>query len=289
MKPLRVLMNYCVLSNLIFFATCVFATEKKTQTLRRNGFYKINLGYQYYSFSELKYFSELYSDNPTALSFQAGRYFFTSPLTIGAGMSLGLLNQSGKAVIRGGKEDFIPITDFDHEEQLSLTVVPVQFLVLLQYAPTKSRNFTIDLYFGYEDLYFQEIRKDPAEAVAATITNDETNNQNNTDNQNNPQPPQVTTPNTDSSDEEKEPNQMNVGWNSHYVIGGSINWLLNPIDHKSTRSSKITTTFGNFYLSPFFEVVVKSGMKKALTSGEEVSVVSFARSSFGVGFTFENI
>lgn len=223
------------------------------------GSYRVRLSVNRPEFNDdLKYYDELYGSPKNYGMIGADWFAWDWYATLGLGFRTGFYAANGERV-KGGSVDLDnPDPDnFEKTGRTSLTVIPVQALLTMEFSPFKKKWIVIDGWFGAEYAYWQEVRVDDEDTTSAAKS------------------AFVLAASESSSDGDL----TNRGWAPATVAGVAANILLNPLDDRSARSMESTMGIGYVYLSPFAEVITSTSDKG----------VKWGRKVVGVGFTFETI
>jgi hypothetical protein len=229
---------------------------------RMFGRYRIRVAGQRPKFDDgMEHYDELYGRPSIYPTFSADWFPLDWYATLGLTFHFGYYVADGHAA----KNDTSPL-EKDPNGQTTLTLIPLQIAAAAEFTPFTKKYVVIDAWLGVERLYWQEVRKSASSDASSGGTSG------------------TSTPTTSAmafaaGDSNSDDSLTNKGWKNATVVGVSANILLNAIDEETTRSMRSSMGLGSIYLSPFLEVV-----RQTSKSG-----ISFGRSSFGVGFTFESV
>lgn len=250
------------------------AGEGEQTTISANSFSvtsrnHLKVGVSRPDFSELKYQREFYQTPGAFFNLLMSReYGFSDIFSAGFGMQLAYYKKTGRQLKKpsdGEAPDAFRSTGLES----SLTLFPYQFFLSGHYSPMgKGSWLSFDVWGGYEELYFHELRMSGTVSVeSAALRGARYSELQMADNSSTAQ------------------RVINTGWHNGIVLGCSVNFLLNPFDRKSASALRKLMGLEDFYISPFYEVVTDLGSRVYL-AGKKSSVVSFARRSAGVAFSF---
>lgn len=226
----------------------------------------------YFSDDEVaKYYKKLYSNTNSFYFLQFEQKVFHHPFfSLGVGGKLSFYQDSGKQVeAKSGGTEPEDLTFPNSGGGLSLTLIPYQVQLLFQFSPLgESSFFNIDVWGGYEELYFQEVRTQAggSDASSAALLAAAAFNQESTSSK----------------------SLISTGWNAGFSYGIALNLRLTALDEKSVRSMSKTLGFRSVYLSPFLEKVQSAGNRVHI-AGKKASEVKFFRTSMGIGLTFASL
>jgi hypothetical protein len=211
---------------------------------------RIRIGVVKPTFSdELKFYEKLYGKPSNYPTIGFDYSFIRKYVAIGVGMKMAYFTDQGHAAqnsVDNPTDDDISV---DTNGPTELTLVPFGAFATMQFTPFPKKYLVLDGYWGFERLYFQEVRVNTGADVEST--------------------------------EAKASSPITVkGSRDSLLVGVAANILLNGIDEQSANSMRGTMGLGSVYLSPFVEVVKGIGGKKGAT---------FDRTNIGIGFTFESI
>lgn len=223
------------------------------------GTYRIRVGMARPNFDDgLKFYDKLYGDPEWYPTLAADWFAWDWYATLGLSFRAGYYTAGGNAarVVAGKSTKDLEASDIEKDPNgpTTLTLLPLQVAFTAEITPFSGKWLVLDGWFGVERLYWQEVRASSQTDETASIRF-------------------ATAEEDDSNDA-----LTNKGWKNATVIGASANILLNPIDEGAASSMRGSMGLGFIYLSPFMEIV-------RTTSKDGVS---FGRTSYGLGFTFES-
>jgi len=225
------------------------------------GTYRLRLSINKPTFGEdLKFYEDLYGAPKNYGMFGADWFAWDWYVTFGLGLRGGFYGASGQRVKSGSVNRSNPDpAAFAKTGKTTLTVLPLQALLTMEFTPFERKWLVIDGWFGSEYAYWQEVRVDEAPDSKASI---------------NAGGLRAATAATAD-----EGSLTNKGWAPATVVGIAANILLNPLDDRGVKSMESTMGLGYVYLTPFMEIVTS-------TKNEGVN---WGRKVFGLGFTFESV
>ena len=229
---------------------------------------KLGVGRPVFS-PELQYYEEFYGS--PGLSFTM---FFNQGYELFSGLSVGLGTQFSFYRVEGSQmqkpEVSAPDSFIKSDGKSSLTLLPYQLLLTASYTPWSEAWFSVDLWGGYEELYFQEIRMTATQDGTSELP---ANSQ------------QLATAQQPSKKTNNKQRFINSGWNHGIAIGVAVNFRLNGLEQRSGQTLKQATSLGEIHLSPYYETILNLA-GKVIIAGKESSVVTFARQTYGLTFSF---
>lgn len=220
-----------------------------------NNGYKIDISISRPDFSEAEFYEELYGSNSLTPSVGLTYNFLnTSHLNFGLGLKLSYYRDDG--FVSQGDADNFRVGD----QGTDFVFVPYQFFARLQISPFRGRYVVFDLWAGYEELYFEELRNEVNVAVSTD---------------------------TNSLTAESADLYLNSGWHMGYTVGAGVSILLNALDEESVNAAYRDLGVRYIYVMPFFEMVFRLGGDKTWISRRDNTSVDLGRTSFGLAFVFE--
>ena len=200
-----------------------------------------------------KHYGELYgtpSLYPTLMADWFPADWFVNP---GVSFRIGGYSATGKTA-KSYNEATDTVGDVNANSKTRLLYIPLQVLGKVEVTPFTRKWVVFDVWAGLEYGSFQETRESQDTSSSTTTT--------------------TTTTTTTSSDGKV---LTKKGTKMATSFGASANILVSWLDARATNSMNRTMGLGGIYLTPYVEVV-RSMSKSGLT---------FGRSVFGLGFTFE--
>lgn len=244
------------------------------------GRYRVRLAGSRPTFDDgIRHYDKLYGSPKTYPTIQADWFAWNWYATIGLSLRAGYYVADGYAAksvcatpeaatsgvdcstTRSAKDALEAEVVVDKNGPTTLTLVPLQIGAVVHGTPFMKKWLTAEAFFGFERLYFQEVRT-PGQGKKAGIAYQGPGAQR-----------------AATSTEPDDSGYTNAGTKDGMVIGGALNILLNPLDERSVASMRSAMGLGYVYLSPYFEVV-RSRADKG---------ISFGRKVVGLGFTFESV
>ena len=231
---------------------------------------KSKLGFGVPSFDHLKLFDIFFKSNGYSFIFSQERYLLsTEYISFGIGGKIEYYSNKGQQQKIVADVDIENLESSHLEEapgNVILTLVPYSFSVTTSIHPFGHNSWvTFDLWAGYQELYFQEVRSYSSSSQSLILK----------------QATEIKAKPSRSS----SINFINKGWNSNSIIGISVNFLLNPFDYRSVRAMYKTIGISHIYLSPFYEQSQKFSDKLYLAQ-KDSNNISFNGKKFGLSFTF---
>lgn len=201
------------------------------------------------------FYSKLYGSPAIYPSLTADWFAWDWYVTLGLRFSMGYYTDEGYAAKGVSNTETKDIEKDqivqDKNGPTSMTLLPFQFGFVAEMTPFQKKWLVLDGWIGVERLYWQEVRSTAQASSKALIA---------------------------EGDAEGDA-LTNKGWKGATVIGAAANILLNPLDEGAASSMRGTMGFGSIYLSPYVEIV--------RSRPKESQRVSFGRTTYGLGFTFE--
>ena len=225
------------------------------------GSYRIRMSVNKPTFNDdLKFYDDLYGNPKNYGMFGVDWFAWDWYVTMGLGLRSGFYGASGERVKGGSVNKQNPdSSSFEKTGKTSLTMIPMQALITMEFSPFQRKWLVIDGWFGAEYAYWQEVRIEKASPTTTTTKS-----------------AVFAAAAAAASD---DGSLTNKGWAKATVLGFAANILLNPLDDRSTKSMEATMGLGYVYLSPFMEVV----------TGINSDGINWGRKVIGLGFTFESI
>lgn len=219
--------------------------------------YMFQLGISKPTFTDVEDYEDTYGTTNIFPSLSMTYKFLNfSVFSLGLGLKFSYYMANGRTLREVGGST-VP----DKESSTTLKLVPYEIYAMGKISPFRQRYVVLDVWVGYEELYYEEVRL--------------------------LQKAQTTTTTTSSSSTPKPKNRINSGWNKGINYGVSINFLMNPLDDQAAKALRSTTSLSFIYLGPYAEWSNKIGGGRLFISNQQSSAVDFSRVSYGVLFMFE--
>ncbi|MBI2602930.1 MAG: hypothetical protein HYW48_07735 [Deltaproteobacteria bacterium] len=213
--------------------------------------YKLQLSVGKPTFTKMQYYDELFGSTEYLPTFGFAYKFLGIPMAqIGAGFKMSVYSANGNQALKKGTS---PVTIEKATGQSRLTVLPYQIFLIGQVSPFYKRYIVFDVWAGYEELYFEDVRLPAAGEV-------------------------------ESSDRRKV---VTSGWDRSMTYGVSANFLLNPLEERAVQNLYNSMGFRFIYFGPFIEFVSSLGEGKGFLNQQQTTPVDFSRQTFGITFMFE--
>ena len=252
---------------------------RASSDLRIFGRYRLRISAAKPSFDQnLKFYRRLYGKEKAYPQFQADWFAWDWYATLGLSFRMAYYAAEGRAVKSNKVKSEIVEADFegdaptatkDDAGPTTLTLLPIQAVVAMQFTPFQRKWLVFEGYAGLEYLYWQETRTKPTAASKSAGASSETNTSTNKT---------AWIGLAAAVDKGSDDSYTNTGYKKGLVAGAALNILLNGLDERSVASMHGSMRLGYVYLTPFVEVV------RPRDDG-----VSFGRRIYGLGFTFESL
>lgn len=250
----------------------------KPQKDRVFGRYRLRIAGAKPRFSDqLKFYDQLYGSANWYPQIQGDWFAWDWYATLGLSFRLGYYVDEGYAAQATKAKSEIVEADFggngaavqkDPAGPTTLTLVPLQMLLAAQFTLFNQKWLVLDGFAGFEYLYWQEVRTQPKNALSAISSSSRLRR---------PKFGSGLLAATKTSDDTTD-GYTNSGYKRAIVVGWGLNIALNSLDERTVASMQGSMGLGAVYLTPFVEMV------RQIDKG-----VSFSRSIYGVGFTFESV
>lgn len=212
--------------------------------------------------NETNHYQDLYGSTNLSPALDVMYKIYSSPyFNIGTGCKLGMYSAEGNvAASRPANDD--PVSKGEQKTDFSMS--PYQFFVRAQLSPFSARYVVLDLWAGYEELYFEEVRND-------SLTN---STQTNSSNKASPTSQKL---------------YLNSGWSKSVVYGIGLNFLLNFFEETAVNSANRSFGIRYIYVTPYMEIVTSiKGGKNFISQKQSEEKIDFSRTNFGLSFVFES-
>ena len=216
--------------------------------------YAFNLGLSLPNFKDgVKHLDKMYGKPSYSPVLKVMYFFDYGFVSLAPGFSISWYGDSGKVVKKDGEgipsDDNITLGN----QKINLSLLPYNFSLNFELHPFGKNYFVINSWIGYEELYWEETR---------TVSN--------------------------TSDSENTKVFLNKGWNSSWLWGASVNFRIDNLDEKSSRSMKKSFGISKVSLVPYFEQTINRKSSK-LIFNRSVSNLNFARNIIGIAFQFDTL
>lgn len=224
-----------------------------------HGKYTLSLLFGKPEFSgSLRNYSDFYGEENVGFSLGGDYRFVRKALSLGVGLRGGIYVDRGKARVSAGSA----LGDKDSNGTISLTLIPLQTVLIVGLKPTWGSWLAIDAWGGLEYLIFRESRVNGSASESGFYR---------------PIRFGAVSMIQDSESDETEGTFVNGGSKVGIVTGVAVHILLNHFDEATVNSLESSLGLGAVYLSPFFEMVNQISDK-----------ANFSRTVLGLAFTFES-
>ncbi len=217
--------------------------------------YAVSLSVARPSFQNLNYYSDFYGSPNFFPSLNVTYKLFHLPYSnIGFGGKFSYYTANGRPLRKNSSGDFFA----DDTSSLTLKILPYEVYAMASIRPFKSRYVTLDVWAGYEELFYEEVRLQNVSTTTAKSNSTNVQSQ----------------------------NEVNDGWNKSLTYGLSLNFLINQFDYQSAKALEKGMGLGYIFIGPFVEFSKTIG-GRLFISQQTPSVVEFSRTTYGLLFMFE--